>query len=86
MKRKDYWMYVGLMFLGVFTLSFLGGVAGAPDGWYLLIQFASLIYMWVIGSDRMDDTNHSNAWALFAPTLIGMIIIGCLKSKEAVNE
>ena len=50
------------------------------------LNLCAIVYMWVIGAMRMDDTKHSNAWAIFAPSLIGTIIIGCLKSAPKTEE
>jgi len=82
MCRSDYWVRVVTLMVITFFAGFLGGYANFPENYFLAIKLASIIYMWVIGSDRMADSGHSQAWAIFAPFVIGTIVIGCLPTKK----
>ena len=90
MKRKDYWISVLTMFALTFFLGFIGGMVIRLDEWLdqyvLLVQLGAIIWMWYIGAARMKDTGHSQWWAIFAPSVLGMIVIGCLASKEHSND
>ena len=81
MNRPTYWAYAIGGFVAFFAVGSMlpHNIDESTLGFF---EFAGLVYYWVIGAKRMDDTKHSQAWAIFTPMLIGMIVIGCLKSKE----
>jgi uncharacterized membrane protein YhaH (DUF805 family) len=78
-------MYVALLVVG-----FIAGMVSYPhdpsDGFYVIVQLASVGWLWYIGLQRMRDTGYSEWWAIFTPFIIGMIVIGCLASKENSND
>ena len=81
MNRKKYWLSMVLLFVGIFMIAFVAGAAGGiSQGTESFLRGAALIGMWIIGAQRMDDTRHSQAWAIFTPFVLGLIIIGCLRS------
>ena len=81
MNRPTYWAWVA----GLLATAFLVGFAFPYEDlrWF---EVSAMVAMWIIGARRMDDTKHSQAWAIFAPFLLGTIIIGCLPSKENSHE
>ncbi len=85
--RKTYWCYVVTYFTVIFCLGFLAGMAdpgGTHESLYALINAGSLIW-WVIGYWRCKDAGVHGGWAFFTPSLIGMIWIGCLRSKKELE-
>ncbi len=78
MKRKEYWMYT----LGMLAAMFIFGMFQPHRETIVIANAISIIYMWVVGAARMEDTKYSQGWAFFAPFLIGTIWIGCIPSKE----
>ena len=77
MNRPTYWLWVAAIFATSFIIGFT-----FPYNDLSLFNYAAVIAMWIIGAQRMGDTEHSQWWAIFAPFLIGTIVIGCLPSKE----
>ena len=84
MTRKKYWISTAILLGSIFVIAFIAetaaGYRGIDDGLVTFLNGAGLIGMWIIGAARMDDTRHSQAWAIFAPFVLGLIIIGCLRS------
>ena len=86
MTRTDYWVYVVLSLLAIFCIYFVVSATGniMPLGIDAIIQWAWIIMMWMIGYQRCQDAGVHGGWALFAPLSIGMIWIGCLRSKVTI--
>ena len=87
MNRSEYWLRVILMFVALFVGGFFIGIVNnglIPEPLGSLITIGSAIFMWVIGYMRCQDAGIHGAWAIFAPVLIGMIVLGCIRSKEGL--
>ena len=76
MNRPEYWKAVLITLAIIFALSYV-----VPADTISVLEFLGMVAFWIFGAARMDDTKHSQAWAIFAPFLIGTIVIGCLPSK-----
>ena len=76
MNRSKYWVAILTTLVVIFLFSYVtpADSLGALEG-------MGIIAFWIFGAMRMDDTKHSQAWAIFAPLIIGAIVIGCLPSK-----
>ncbi len=79
MDRPTYWGTMIVSLLVCFMIGYMNPynaelITGADGVW--------IIFAWVIGYQRIKDAGHHGAWAIFTPFLIGMVIIGCLRSKE----
>jgi len=81
MNRPTYWAWVAGLLATAFIIGFT-----FPHSDLTWVNGVSLIAMWIIGAQRMDDTKYSQWWGIFAPFLLGTIIIGCLPSKESNHE
>jgi uncharacterized membrane protein YhaH (DUF805 family) len=89
MKRKDYWISILIMWAVMFAIGFISAWIAYPDEpieIMVVAQLGAMVWLWIIGAARMQDAGHSAWWAIFAPTLLGMIVIGCLASKENGND
>jgi len=82
MNRSTYWAYTGVMLIFMFCVGFFS----PPNANLVMFDTLGIVYMWIVGAMRMNDTKHSQAWAIFAPFLIGTIVIGCLKSAPKTEE
>jgi len=86
MTRQDYWVAVVLLFVGTFVVYFVFGFTQGyiPPGIDAIIQGATVIFLWMIGYRRCQDAGVHVAWCIFTPIVIGMIWLGCLRSKVTV--
>ncbi len=74
------------MLAAIFTAGFFIGMFNngvIPEDVNTVIVGGSAIYMWFIGYERCQDAGIHGGWALFAPILLGMIVLGCFGSKTA---
>ena len=88
MNRSEYWLRVILLFVGLFVAGFFIGVVNngtIPDSLYALIQMGVVIFMWWLGYERCQDAGIHGGWAVFAPILIGTVILGCIRSSSVVS-
>ena len=84
MNRSDYWLRVIMTFVTVFAIGFFFGAVNngvIPDDAMLLVRAGVAVYFWIIGYARCQDAGIHGLWAIFTPMLIGMIILGCLRTK-----
>ena len=85
MTRLNYWWFVFAMFLTSFIIGYQTAYHEDSDEIITMLNGAGALYMWVVGAMRLRESNRS-AWpAFFAPTLIGLIWIGCLADKETIT-
>lgn len=90
MSRANYWWCMLLLFV---LIAMIGVSIGASDArpyevreMLTWVKVGGWIYLWSLGYTRLRDSGRKHTWlAIFAPTLIGMIWIGCLKDKENRN-
>ena len=67
-RRREYWMYNGVMLLIMFILGIIGGIAGMTDDTLNmlagLIGLALLLPTLAVTVRRLHDTGRSGWWAL----------------------
>jgi uncharacterized membrane protein YhaH (DUF805 family) len=85
MDRPTYWGWVVALFIIFFLIGFIGETVGMGEEAVLFTQTFGLIPFWILGYQRCQDAGVHGAWAIFTPILIGMIWIGCLKSKRTLG-
>ena len=89
MSRSDYWLRIIMTYVTIFVVAFIIAIVNngmVPDGVYALIQAAVICYFWFIGYERCQDAGIHGFWAFFTPSLIGMIVLGCFKTKVKLLE
>ena len=88
MDRQTYWLLTAIYLGATFALGYMDGYlyeatgSGGPfPGLVALATTFSLPFFWTIGYWRLKDAGQHGGWAVFAPIVIAMIWIGCLRTE-----
>jgi uncharacterized membrane protein YhaH (DUF805 family) len=90
-RRKEYWMFVLLMFVAGIVASILDGILGLKGaGLYgplsLILMLGVLIPSIAVGIRRLHDTDRSGWWILIALIpLVGAIILIVFYATDGTN-
>ena len=89
MDRPTYWGWMVLSFIVMYAGGYMIGYTD-PYGYETSIAMEMLVngwvvFAWIIGYARVKDAGRHGAWAIFTPIFLGLIIIGCLKSRPQTN-
>ena len=81
MKQSTYWVVTLALFFGAVVLGFVGVSAGS----FAVYNAFYIVAMWIAGYQRLEYRGTKGAhklWAIFTPTVLGWIWIGCVKDKH----
>lgn len=86
---KEYWYFIIMNFALVFVAFFIGGIIGDDIGssilgWIVILGLA--LPGWGICVRRLHDAGHSGWWVLLTGNMIGMIVLGILKTQPFANQ
>lgn len=86
---KEYWYFIIMNFALVFVAFFIGGIIGDDVGssilgWIVILGLA--LPGWGICVRRLHDAGHSGWWVLLTGNMIGMIVLGILKTQPFPNQ
>jgi hypothetical protein len=61
-------------------MMFLIGATGNQEV-FTIANSLWVCFAWYAGYQRVKDAGQHGAWAIFTPFVLGLVVIGCLKSK-----
>lgn len=86
---KEYWYFVAMNFAVVAIAFFIGGLIGDDIGASILgwlVIFGLALPGWGMCVRRLHDAGHSGWWVLITGNMIGMIVLGVLKTQPFTNQ
>lgn len=75
MDRPTYWGYM----IASLLVCFFAGMTLNEDV-IIATQLVWVLFAWWAGYKRVKDAGQHGAWAILTPFVLGLIIIGCLKT------